>query len=152
MFTNFEIMDELNAKIEFHTHEVNFSLKNRKKLKSFISSIFKQEIGKAAFLSYIFCSDNYLLQINKEYLDHDYYTDIITFDLSEQSNLIVGEVYISIDRVKENAKLNNTSFKQELHRVIFHGALHLSGQNDKTPEQSKQMRKKEDYYLLQYFI
>ena len=106
MFTNFEIMDELNAKIEFHTHEVYFTLKNRKKLKSFIQSIFKEEIGKAASLSYVFCTDKYLVKMNRQYLDHDYYTDIITFDLSESSDFIIGEVYISIERVKENARLN----------------------------------------------
>lgn len=151
MFTNFEIMDELNAKIEFHAHEVSFTLKNRKKLKSFIQSIFKEEIGKAASLSYIFCTDKYLLEMNRQYLDHDYYTDIITFDLSASNDFIIGEVYISIDRVKENASLNKTSFKHELHRVLFHGALHLSGQNDKTPGQLKQMRNREDLYLSRYF-
>lgn len=151
MFTNFEIMDELKAKVEFHTHEVSFTLKNRIKLKSLIQSIFKQENGKSASLSYIFCSDEYILDINRHYLDHDYYTDIITFDLSESGDFIIGEVYISIDRVKENAKLNKSTFTNELHRVIFHGALHLAGQNDNTPEQSQQMSKKEDLYLLQYF-
>lgn len=151
MFTNFEIMDELNAKIEFHAHEISFTLRNRKKLKSFILSIFKQETGKTAFLSYVFCTDKYLLEMNRQYLDHDYYTDIITFDLSESSEFIIGEVYISIDRVKENARQNKTPFSHELHRVIFHGALHLTGQNDKTTEQSLQMTKKEDFYLSQYF-
>ena len=151
MFTNFEIMDELNAKIEFHAHEVSLTLKNRKRLKPFIQSIIKQETGKPASVSYIFCSDEYLLKINRQYLNHDYYTDIITFDLSESAGFIIGEVYISIDRVKENANMNESTFTNELHRVIFHGALHLSGQNDKSPEQAKQMRKKEDYYLSQYF-
>ena len=151
MFTNFEIMDELNAKIEFHVHEVSLTLKNRKKLKSFIQSIFKEEIGKAASLSYIFCTDKYLLEMNRQYLDHYYYTDIITFDLSASNDFIIGEVYISIDRVKENASLNKTSVKHELHRVLFHGALHLSGQKDKTPDQLKQMRNKEDLYLSSYF-
>ena len=151
MFTNFEIMDELSAKIEFHAHEVSFTLKNKRKLKSFLQYILEQEKGKEASLYYVFCSDEYLLDINRRYLDHDYYTDIITFDLSENNILIRGEVYISIERVKENARLNKVSFNHELHRVIFHGALHLAGQNDKTPKQSKQMRKMEDYYLSRYF-
>ena len=152
MFTNFEIMDELNAKTAFHAHEVSFTLKNKRKLKSFLQYILDQEKGKKASLSYVFCSDEYLLDINRRYLDHDYYTDIITFDLSENNNLIRGEVYISIERVKENARLNKVSFNHELHRVIFHGALHLAGQNDKTPKQSKQMREKENYYLSRYFV
>ena len=151
MFTNFENMADLNAKIEFHANGISLSLKNRKKLKAFIQSFLKKETGKAASLSYVFCSDDYLLKMNRNYLGHDYYTDIITFDLSESGDFITGEIYISIDRVKENDRLNKASFTHELHRVIFHGALHLAGQNDKTSEQSVQMRKKEDFLLLQYF-
>ena len=151
MFTNFENMSELNEKVEFHTHEVSVSLRNRKKLKSFISSIIKDETGKKAAISFVFCSDEYLLKINQQYLNHDYFTNVITFDLSEAGSIITGEIYISIDRVKDNAAVNKTSFIKELHRVIFHGALHLAGQTDITPAQSKQMRKMEDFYLSKYF-
>jgi rRNA maturation RNase YbeY len=144
-------MDASKTDIEFHFHQVFFTLKNRKKLKSFIKCLFKQEKRNLDSLSYVFCTDEYLLDINRRYLDHDYYTDIITFELSEPGDFIKGEVYISVERVKENAKLNNTSSTHELHRVIFHGALHLTGQNDKTSEQSESMRQKEERCLSQYF-
>lgn len=102
-------------------------------------------------LSYIFCSDSYLLVINQQYLEHDDYTDIITFDLSSSPKEIVGEVYISIDRVKENAHELSVSFNTELHRVIFHGALHLCGYKDKSIKDASVMRFKEDKYLKLYF-
>ena len=102
-------------------------------------------------LRYIFCSDKYLLEINRQYLNHDYYTDIITFNLSNHPEAVQGEIYISIDRVKDNARQFNASFTQELHRVIFHGALHLCGYKDKTAKEEKLMREKEDQYLALYF-
>lgn len=103
----------------------------------------KKNIGD---ISYIFCSDEYLLKINQEYLNHDYYTDIITFDYCEE-NLISGDLFISIDRIKENAKNFDIILKNELDRVIIHGIIHLLGQKDKTEEEAKEMRIKEDYYL-----
>ncbi len=106
-------------------------LRDRSRLKSFLPSIFKKEKKQLAELQYIFCSDDYLLSINKQYLDHDYYTDIITFDLSEPSQPINAEIYISVDRVRDNARSFGTTLKKELHRVIFHGALHLCGYGDK---------------------
>ena len=102
-------------------------------------------------LNYIFCSDKELLRINQEFLGHDFYTDIVTFELSETPGKIQGEIYISIDRVKENAKKLGVSFKSELHRVIFHGALHLCGYGDKTKSEKEEMRETEDYYLELYF-
>lgn len=96
----------------------------------------------------VFGTDDWLLEKNKEFLNHDYYTDIITFDYSEDT-LISGDLLISIDRVEENAKVHNVSRETELMRVIIHGVLHLIGYNDKTTEESKIMRKKEDYYLSQ---
>lgn len=138
--------------------EINFSfqkrasLANRTKLKSHIKKLFNQEKTAAASLGYVFCSDDYLLQINKDYLNHDYYTDIITFDLSvSKQSPIIGEVYISIDSIRDNAKRFNTSISQELHRVIFHGALHLCGYKDKTKIDKELMTKKEDQYLTEYF-
>lgn len=104
-----------------------------------------------AHISYIFCSDDYLLKINQEYLQHDFYTDIITFDLTEE-NGIIGEVYISVDRIKENAKKYSSSFLVESHRVIFHGALHLCNYEDKTKANKLIMTKKEDYYLTLFNI
>jgi len=97
-------------------------------------------------ISYVFCSDNYLLKINQNHLNHDTYTDIITFDYSE-GNLISSEIYISIDRVKENAKTHSAAILDELHRVIIHGVLHLCGYKDKTTKEAEAMRRKEDLYL-----
>jgi probable rRNA maturation factor len=98
-------------------------------------------------IDYIFCSDDYLLGINKTYLGHDDLTDVITFDLSNPKEAIISEVYISVERVKENALLFKTTFVSELHRVMLHGALHLCGFKDKTSKQKKEIREKEDYYL-----
>lgn len=132
--------------------ETKVTLTDRNRLKIFLKTLFKKEKRKAESLSYIFCSDEYLLSINQQYLQHDYYTDIITFNLAENSTEpVVGDIYISVDRVKENAQLQNVSFREELHRVIFHGALHLCGYKDKTPSQIKTMRFKENQYLGLYF-
>ena len=138
------------ASVSFHFAE-KVSLTNRAHLKNFIINIFKREKKKLVNLSFVFCSDTYLLEINKQYLKHNYYTDIITFDLSVDPGLISGEIYISVDRVKDNAQNFNASFKEELHRVIFHGALHLCGYKDKTEAEEILMRKTEDKYLKLYF-
>ncbi len=128
------------------------SLANRLKLKAFIQEIFRREKKKLGGLSYIFCSDNFLLRINQDFLHHDYFTDIISFDFSEpDSPEIHGEIYISVDTVRVNAKTYSTTMVRELHRVIFHGALHLCGYRDKSPRDQKLMRAKEDYYLGLYF-
>jgi rRNA maturation RNase YbeY len=100
-------------------------------------------------INFIFVSDEYLLKINQEYLHHDYYTDVITFDYGEE-NLLAGDIFISVDRVKDNAGELNESFEQELKRVIIHGVLHLMGQNDKTSEEASEMRQKEDACLSEY--
>ncbi len=136
--------------IKFHFEDIIFVFHQRKALKAFIEKIFLLEGKVAGELSFIFCDDEYLLQINRQYLSHDYYTDIITFDLSENKDKINGEIYISIDRVKENATTFKSSFSKELHRVIFHGVLHLCGHKDKTRMQKSQMRSLEDKYLQQY--
>ncbi len=137
-----------NVPIVFNYADVkSIALKNKTGLKTFIFSVFKREKKRVASINYIFCSDQYLLQINKDFLLHDYYTDIITFDLSDK-NAIVGEIYISVDRVKDNANVQGTSFSNELLRVMFHGVLHLCGYGDKTKSEITVMRQKEDYYLL----
>ncbi len=123
------------------------SLRDRTRLRQFLVSLFKKEGKKLGDLQYIFCSDDYLLDINRQYLNHDYYTDIITFDLSEKGHPINAEIYISVDRVRDNAREYGSSIKKELHRVIFHGALHLCGYKDKTPAQEKEMRQMEEKYL-----
>lgn len=127
------------------------SLRERGRLKRFISEIFKKEGYRLQGLSLIFCSDKYLLKINKQYLHHNYYTDIITFNLSGADEAIEAEIYISVDRIKENAKSLNTTIKEEIHRVVFHGCLHLCGYNDKTPKELKNMRKAEDHLINHYF-
>jgi probable rRNA maturation factor len=137
--------------VNFHFLRKRFSFSNSRNLKAFIFSLFKKEKKKLGQLDYIFCSDEYLLKINIAHLNHNFYTDIITFDLSDDKKKITGEIYISIDRIKENAVIYKTSFKQELHRVILHGALHLCGYRDKTKAESKEMRRMEDIYLSLLF-
>ena len=131
--------------------EQNISLTRRGTLKEFIENLFVKEKKKLIELTYIFCSDEYLLQINRTHLKHDYYTDIITFDLSESPKATIGEIYISIERVRENAAKLGVSIKEELHRVIFHGALHLCGYKDKTKSEEIKMRQAEERYLSAYF-
>lgn len=137
--------------VHFHFLEPGLTLSDRSRLKLFIRSLFKKERKRLAGLNYIFCSDDYLLDINKQYLQHDYYTDIITFDLSEPGQPINAEIYISVERVRDNARQFNSTLKQEIHRVIFHGALHLCGYGDKKPKEAILMRKMEDKYLSGYF-
>ena len=134
------------SKVKFHYADVRFSYNRKTELKNFVETLFKKEKKELVSLDYIFCSDEYLLQINQSHLNHDTYTDIITFDLSEGDGTI-GEVYISIDRVKENAQKFNSSFSSELLRVVFHGALHLCGYKDKKKEDVVIMREKEEEYI-----
>lgn len=136
--------------ISFNKADANATLANRVALKSFIEKKVKKEGYTIDSLTYVFCSDKYLLKINKDFLSHDYYTDIISFDLSEVPGQLIGEVYISVDRVKDNAKTHGTSLKEELHRVIFHGALHFCGYKDKKPSDAKKMREMEDRWLSAY--
>jgi probable rRNA maturation factor len=131
--------------------QAKVSLRDRTGLKKFLESIFQKEKKKLSTLNYIFCTDDQLLEINRQYLNHDYYTDIISFELSPKGSPIDGEVYISLDRVKDNARLLNEPFYIELHRVIFHGALHLCGYRDKGKNETIEMRKMEAKYLKRYF-
>lgn len=136
--------------ISFNKADATATLTNRVTLKSFIEKRVKKEGLKIKSLNYVFCSDKYLLAINKQFLDHNYYTDIISFDLSEVPGQLIGEVYISIDRVKENAKTHGATYKEELLRVIFHGALHFCGYKDKKTADAKKMRQMEDLWLTAY--
>lgn len=138
------------SKVYFFFNKTVPSFRDRTRLKRHIESVFSLEKRKLSRLNYVFCSDRELLKINRQYLGHDYYTDIITFDLSETDREITGEVYISIDRVRENALNLGEEIQVELTRVIFHGALHLCGLNDKSKAQKAAMRAKEDYYLRRY--
>ena len=137
----------MNRSIFFNKADKSITLGNRIALKSFLEQQMKKERIKVECLQYVFCSDKYLLNINKQYLNHDYYTDIISFDLSEIKGQLVGDVYISVDRVKENAKTMKNTQVNELLRVIFHGALHFCGYKDKKPADAKLMRSMEDKWL-----
>ena len=152
MLTNSEIMvTAKKTKIHFFSHDIDTSLRNTPNLKHFIELIFKTESKSLDSINYIFCSDKAVLEINKKYLNHDFYTDVITFDLSRNNKAITAEVYISIERIRENAKQLGISIKSELHRVLFHAALHLCGYNDKGIKDKEIMRKKEDQLLTKYF-
>ena len=137
-------------KVNFQKADAQLSLPAKTALKAFIENLFKKEKTPLATINYIFCSDKYLLSINQQFLKHDYYTDIITFGLHEKGTPVVAEVYISTDRVKDNAKTHGTTYSNEMLRVLFHGALHLCGYKDKTKADILTMRAKEDAYLLRY--
>ena len=142
-------MEKPNGNINFHYDGVNFFFPNRTKVKSFVKTIIKKEKRNIDFITYVFTSDVALLALNQKYLNHDYKTDILTFPLSFDS-FIQAEIYISIERVRANAKKYNVDFREELLRVIFHGVLHLCGYKDKRASQIRLMRAKEDYYLALY--
>jgi probable rRNA maturation factor len=133
--------------IQFFEEGITYKLKDKTKVRQWIKDAIAAEGFKLSELNYIFCSDDYLLQINQQYLDHDTYTDIVTFDNSEEDGVIVSDVFISIPRIKENAEKFNVSETDELHRVIIHGALHLLGYKDKSAADKKKMTEKEDLYL-----
>lgn len=136
----------------FFDHNVRSSLKDKRKLSAYLDELVERYIedkGKVA-LTYILCTDEYLLGINQQFLDHDTYTDIITFDMTEEGEKLSGEIYVSTERVKENAAKFDTTYERELHRVIFHGALHLCGFKDKSATDKKKMREMEDRCLQQY--
>ena len=132
--------------ITFFFENIDYRLTDKNKLKDWLADTCKEEGKAISSLIFIFCDDEFLLQINKEYLRHNSYTDIITFDLSEDKSLD-GEIYISLERVRENAKTYETGIANEIHRVMIHGVLHLLGYNDKTPSQKRKMKEKEDYFL-----
>jgi rRNA maturation RNase YbeY len=124
-----------------------YIIKEKRKINSWIKLCVAEEGKKINTISFNICGDEYILQLNNEALQHDYYTDIITFELNEKNEPIEGDIYISIDRVKDNAKTLNIPFITELQRVLIHGVLHLCGYKDKSTKEEKQMREKENYYL-----
>ncbi len=136
--------------VSFHYADVDFKLKSPTSLKKFVVDIFLKTTKKKLSLSVVFCSDDYLLNINKQFLNHDYYTDIITFPLEETEATSLAEIYISLERVWDNAKKQKVTFDDELHRVLFHGVLHLTGLKDKTKEQKAAMTVAEDKWLKAY--
>ncbi|MGC3948254.1 MAG: rRNA maturation RNase YbeY [Chryseolinea sp.] len=132
--------------IQFFNKGTAFKLPSPRKTSNWITRVATGEGAEIGELNYIFCSDKFLLGINQQYLDHDTYTDIITFDLGE-GETVNGEIYISVPRVRENARIQKVSFQDELDRVIIHGVLHLLGYSDKTAPKKALMRKKEDACL-----
>ncbi len=133
--------------VQFFYENIPFKLKQALKLKAWIKEAIQKEGFQLKSLSYVFCTDEDLLQRNIQFLNHNTLTDIITFDLSEEEGLIEGEIYISIDRVRENTTKFSKTFEDELHRVLIHGVLHLAGYRDKKADQKAAMRKREDFYL-----
>ncbi|GAB3825164.1 rRNA maturation RNase YbeY [Pontibacter rugosus] len=133
--------------IEFFSEDIEFELENPEQVAEWIGTVIEQHDQELINLTYIFCSDDYLHQINVEYLDHDTLTDIITFSNADIEGTVEGDLFISIDRVRDNAKDLGTAFEDELHRVIIHGVLHLLGYKDKSEEEEALMRKEEDSLL-----
>ncbi len=134
-------------KINYFTEDISFQIDAPNLKRAWVQKVVASEGFELTELNYIFCSDDYLLQINSKFLDHDTYTDIVTFDNSDSNGAIEGDVFISIQRVRENAGKLNVSFEDELSRVMIHGVLHLCGYDDKTPTEKTAMRKKEEACL-----
>ncbi|MCB0804789.1 MAG: rRNA maturation RNase YbeY [Bacteroidales bacterium] len=135
------------ASIHFFEENIRFRLRHKLKIRKWIDAVFLSENTSRGEINFIFCDDSYLHDLNVKYLQHDTLTDIITFDQSENPEQMDGDIFISIERVKENAKQYGVSFVNELHRVMVHGVLHLCGYHDKAKNEIKVMREKEDYYL-----
>jgi probable rRNA maturation factor len=133
--------------INFFVEDIPFKLTEKQKHKNWLKAVAQAEGFAMGDLNYIFCSDEYLLNVNRQYLDHDYYTDIITFDNSEEENRIDGDIFVSIDRIKDNAKTLNQPYEYEQKRVLVHGLLHLLGYPDKSEEEASVMRSKEELYI-----
>lgn len=134
--------------IFFFVEDVDFKVRDKKGLREWIAlTIREEEFKRIAELNVVFCSDEYLLAMNQQYLEHDTLTDIITFDNSDDEDTIAGDIFISVERVQENAQKFGVPVQHELHRVIIHGVLHLCGYYDKTCEDKQQMTEREDYYL-----
>lgn len=137
----------MSATILFFKEDVRFALRGADDLRGWIRKAAKAEGHRVAEINYIFCTDKYLRKMNKQYLRHDYNTDIITFDNSPGPNVIGGDIFISIERVRANARDYETTFQDELHRVMIHGILHLCGYKDKTEKERTRMREREDWWL-----
>lgn len=144
-------MDKFLTGIHFHYLTKSFYFPDRKFTKTFVASIFDDRGKKINSINYIFCSDQHLLALNKRHLQHHYYTDILTFDLSIDDR-ILADVFISVDRLKENAITYKVTGHSELVRLLIHGALHLSGQNDKLSGEYREMQNLEKYYLNKYWV
>ncbi len=139
--------------INYFSDQCPFVLKGKKNCSAWLAKVLQKESKIACEINYIFCNDAYLIKLNKTHLQHNTYTDIITFNYSGKlSKSVAADIYISVDRVKDNAKTFSTSFQQELNRVMVHGVLHLCGYTDKKSGEQKKMRCKEDFYLKAYLL
>ncbi|RXK48872.1 rRNA maturation RNase YbeY [Aquirufa rosea] len=136
--------------IQFCSEDIKFNLPHKNKHKAWLKAVAAEENKSIGEINYVFCSDDYLLEINKQFLNHDTLTDIVTFDHSENDHLLEGDIFISYERVLENGK-NLATEASELQRVMVHGLLHLAGYKDKKRDDKEIMTAKEDYYLTQYF-
>ena len=136
-------------KIDFYYEDCSFVYKGKIATRNWINRAVKENNKQLGAISIIFCSDNYLLKINQDYLNHDYFTDIITFDYCE-GNSVSGDLFISIDMIRTNAEKFGVEFIDELHRVIIHGVMHLVGFKDKTEEEAQTMRAQENYWLERF--
>lgn len=134
--------------ISYYTEDISFQFKEKRLTSRWLKFVAESETKRLGDIAVIFCSDHYILDVNMKYLQHDYFTDIITFDYCE-GNVLSGDLFISIDSVRENAAFYGSEFADELNRVIVHGLLHLIGYDDHTEEDIAQMRAKENYYLSQ---
>lgn len=135
------------ASISFFNADVSYVLRSKNGIRLWLSDVIKKERFRLGELSIILCSDEYLFRMNVQYLNHKTYTDIITFDQSESEEEVSGELYISLDRIRDNAKALNINVLDEIHRVIVHGTLHLCGYQDKDPKSKSKMTSKENFYL-----
>ncbi len=133
--------------INFFNEDIIYIVRNKTAVRNWIEKAIRKEGYYLQEINYIYCSDAHLKKMNEKYLHHRTYTDIITFDLSEKKKDLLGEIYVSIERVRENAVLFKVPLRDELHRVMIHGVLHLCGYKDKSPADVKRMRNREDYYL-----
>lgn len=136
--------------IQFFTEDLDFNLEQADKITAWLTAVCSEENKPLDGLNYIFCSDEYLLKINQDHLQHDYYTDVISFPYSTE--IVEGDIFISIDRVRDNASTHGVDFLHELHRVMVHGLLHFLGYLDKSPEEKLLMTEKEDFYLDQFSL
>ena len=136
--------------IRFFNEDVTHKLPQKQATRSWLKQQAEREGYAIGDLNYIFCSDEHVLQVNRDYLQHDYYTDIITFDQSEETGKIEGDIFVSVERVADNAVQMGVATEQEMRRVLAHGLLHLCGYGDKTDEEVKQMRHKEDEWLVAF--
>ena len=139
-------MQKNSVMVSYFTEDTKFAIKEKRLTSRWLKFVAESETKRLGDISIIFCSDNFILDVNIKYLQHDYYTDIITFDYCE-GNRLSGDLFISVDSVRENAVFYGVEFADELNRVIVHGLLHLIGYDDRTPEEEKLIHEKEDYYL-----